>query len=197
MTPGNQLEAARISPDQAMQLLSSTWLASRLARMTDRSGRPTIPNDMAMADRQRREVREAEHALRSSLTERPTKQAVSVEIARVIASFPMANGAPEATTKLRMDGFLTAVSDIPAWALRRAVDDVLRGVAPGIDARFAPNPPQLANLAREHMKPVMKAANQLRMLLRAEVEAPPVDDATRARMAQRMDELRNSLKRAG
>lgn len=85
---------------------------------------------------------------------------------------------------------------MPDWALRRAVDDVLRGAA-GIDTRWAPNPAQLGEITQRHVARVRKAAWQVESLMNAEVEAPEPTADERARVAQRMEAWRAELKRAG
>lgn len=139
-----------------------------------------------------------EHAarcLRSSLAERPTVEEVAGEVFRLLAPFPLRAGEAEVTLEFRAEAYIEALRDIPLWAITAARSAVMRGEA-GIDPKFAPTPPQAAAIARDQMRESRKALHDMDRVVRAKV-VPEIDPGTRARMAQRMDELRNSLKRAG
>lgn len=130
--------------------------------------------------------------MNSSLRPPDDDDEASVELYRMLAAFPAREGQAEVSVALRVEAYFTAVGELPAWALRKAVDDVLRGVA-GFDERFAPTPPQLAKLARQHMSEAMTRRHKLRLLLDAKVDAPlPSAEQREKRLAQ-FEELRRSL----
>lgn len=133
-------------------------------------------------------------SLTSSLSRRDDEQTVAVELYRLMASFPQRDGQAEASTEMRVDGYFTAIGDLPAWAIRKAVDDVLRGVS-GLDKRWAPTPPQLAELVRKRMEEPARAELTLRRLLDAKVELPEPTEEERERRAKQVEKLVGSLKR--
>lgn len=72
-----------------------------------------------------------------------------------------------------MQAFRIALDDLPAWAVEQAVKAWLRGEVEGrSNVAFLPAPPQLRDLAKRAMAPVLAERRQLRTLLRAEVVEP-------------------------
>jgi len=180
---------------QALTVWAAPWLASCSASVNGDTVRPTVPASKALTTDQIQQVKQAAGYLRLSLAERPTLEEVAGEVFRLLAPFPLRNGEAEVTLEFRAEAYIEALKDIPLWAIAQARSKVMRGEA-GIDPKFAPTPPQAAEIARDQMRESRKALHDLERVARAEV-VPEIDPATRARMAQRMDELRLSLKRAG
>lgn len=116
------------------------------------------------------------------------------ELFRLLAAFPQRAGEASVSIDLRVDGYMTAVSDMPAWALRKAVDDVLGGRVADLDQRFAPTPPQLARLVRLKLEPVSKFELHLRRLLTAKNDPPPLSEDERKRREEQVAELIGNLR---
>lgn len=100
-------------------------------------------------------------SLKASLNAQPDRREQAVELARMLTAFPARQGEADASIKLRTEAYYGAVSRTPLWALRAVVNDVISGRVADIDQRFAPTPPQLANIVRRKMLPVRERLDAL------------------------------------
>lgn len=94
---------------------------------------------------------------------------------------------------MRSDAYLEALENIPAWAVERAVGRFIRGEA-GVDARFAPTPPQVAQESRRAMEPAREDLMKLERL-RTAVADREASAEERERVADGFDRLLESLGR--
>lgn len=128
------------------------------------------------------------------------RPAIGVELARLLAAFPMAQ--PGASADLRVDAYAEALAGLPSWALREARWRIVRGEATvtvgdetrPLDMRFAPTPPQLASIVRDIVKPYRDDLADLTDLVRIEPNRDP-DPAERKRVSDGFDALLDSLGR--
>lgn len=77
-------------------------------------------------------------------------------VGKLLLSFPAQDLSVAAAT-YRSEGYLTAVSEYPAWAIAKACDAWLRREHPegNENYAFAPSPPQLARLCRIATRPAL------------------------------------------
>ncbi len=76
------------------------------------------------------------------------------------------------------EAYLFAVADMPAWAVKSAIDKWYCGSVKGIDEqefKWAPSPAVLLRAARDVIEPYAEAAEKLGRLL----EAKPLDEVLR------------------
>lgn len=185
----------KLLPNQqaAVSTLSDEpWLSERLGRMHYENGKPMLPADAALSETMRQAVEDKRRSCLLSLGPPADDDAASVELYRMLTAFPARAEQAEMSVALRVEAYFTAIGQKPIWALRSAVDDVLRGEA-GVDSRFAPTPPQLAEITERHIGPVRAAAHKLSELLAAEVE-PEIDEEQRARTADWIANWRETFK---
>lgn len=112
---------------------------------------------------------------------------VAGAVSRLLACFPTAAKDQE-TAALMADGFLTALDDVPAWAVERACRAWLRGEVDGGAPRFAPTPPELRKVALQQMAPVFREKRSWERVLQAEIE-PEYSPEEREAQKRRMERL--------
>lgn len=105
----------------------------------------------------------------------------------------------EAGARARARGYITALEDLPPWAIADACRKWLRGEA-GEDQNynFAPSPPVLRKLAEESARVVDVQITQLDRLLAAKVvdDEPEFTDEHCSEMRGRLNELFGAVARA-
>lgn len=121
---------------------------------------------------------------------------VAAEVYRLFAGFPSRAGEAETSVELRAEAYMDGLEGVPLWAIRDARKRVMRGEVKG-SVTFAPSPPEFAQVARWVVAKTTSLHRTLVALLGAEIEAPEPDDAERARMADRMARLQQSLRQVG
>ncbi|BBF92667.1 hypothetical protein BLTE_13520 [Blastochloris tepida] len=89
-------------------------------------------------------------------------------------------------------GYVSAVEDLPAWAVEAACRRFIRGEAPGHNKAFRPSSAELAHLARQQVIPVRAEQITIRRILSAEV-VRDVPKADRERVAMRLSELSRGI----
>lgn len=88
----------------------------------------------------------------------------------------------------RIKTYLEALSDRPAWAIKRAAKRWLKGDVEGVDRKaldFPPSAARLRDLATECMRPVNLELAALQKLTRAKV-VKPIDPEERRRAVERL-----------
>lgn len=88
----------------------------------------------------------------------------------------------------RIKTYVEALSDRPAWAIKRAAERWIRGDVTGIERKqldFPPSPARLRELATECMRPVNLELAALQKLTRAKV-VKPIDPEERRRTIERL-----------
>lgn len=101
----------------------------------------------------------------------------------------------EAGARARANGYITALDDLPAWAIADACRKWLRGEAGEQNYNFAPTPPVLRQIAVKSASQVDYQINALERLLSAEVVADPEEFSEEhcADMRDRMQDVFKSM----
>lgn len=108
-------------------------------------------------------------------------------LAVLFTSYPAA-AVSDDTAKTRIKTYVEALSDRPAWAIKRAAERWLKGDVSGVDRKaldFPPSTARLRELATECMRPVNLELTALQKLTRAKV-VKPINEAERKRTVERM-----------
>lgn len=188
----NQLQPRRDNPAPPPPVnspFSTEWLKRLNAGVGSEAGKPKLMHGVEVTAAQARQIAEAISRITASLRAAPADlPAKGVIVARLLSAFP-ASG----EQGMRSDAYLEALENVPAWAVERAVGRFIRGEG-GVDTRFAPTPPQVAQEARAAMQPARDDLVKLDRLQRAvsEREAPPEE---RARVAAGFDDLLATFRR--
>lgn len=132
---------------------SEPWLINLRRAMGRRGTTPILMTGFAIS----RAEHEAIRNQRSTLARRTTsgandRPAIGVELAKLIAAFPTQD--PGMTASLRIEAYSDALHDAPAWAVHEARLRIVRGAVEGLDKRFAPTPPQLAEIVAGILRPL-------------------------------------------
>ncbi len=168
---GNETALEASANGQANRLADMTlslpqWLTVSLSEMG--SGAPiSVPAECAPSEMQRAYIAGLITDLEGSLTPASERE-IAAEFTKLILAFP-AQSVSQDVAAIRAEAYFTALSDLPAWALREACRKWLRGEADG-NLAFAPSPPQLRRLADEALIPVRAQMVRLRKLLHARGE---------------------------
>lgn len=135
---------------------SARWLNALRNGLGEIEGKPRLmvgvqpaPEETAKIDGA---IADLKARLRSSDSDddEPTK---SVALAKVFAAFPSREQS-DTPIKLRMDAYFEALARSPGWAVTEACLRVVKGTVAGIDRRFSPTPPQLAEITRAVLSPL-------------------------------------------
>lgn len=155
------------------------WLTSRLDAMRGDWRQPTLPARAALSPPQRAECERHERALIAFVADGEARM-IGAAVATMLACFP-AQAASDEALKARAHGYLTALADLPAWAVDRGASYWMRREhAEGRENyAFAPSPPELRRLAVIAARPLRAERHAIRRLLKARVEAEPVIDPAR------------------
>lgn len=115
-------------------------------------------------------------------------------VTELLLVFPIRD-AGDVTAKAMSRAYLTALEDLPAWAVARAKISWLKGQhGEGRENyAFAPSPPQLRRLAEFHMREIRELHSQIERLLNAEVEP----DYSTEHCAHMLDRLNTEVKQIG
>lgn len=111
-------------------------------------------------------------------------------LAVLFTSYPAA-AVSDATASVRIKAYLEALSDRPAWAIKRAAERWLKGDVTDVDRKaldFPPSTARLRDLATDCMRPVNLELSALQKLTRAKV-VKPIDEAERKRTVERLKGL--------
>lgn len=69
-----------------------------------------------------------------------------------------------------LDGYALAVKDMPAWAIKSAVEQFVRGEVEGQSLTWCPRPPELRRVVRSLLQPVYREQAELAERDRARAE---------------------------
>lgn len=160
--------------------------------MTIVGGRPVLMSGTTMTAETVAQIKAEAMWLRRYLIGAPDeRKAILVELAKMMASFPMQEQGAGAAGA-RADAYLEALGNSPAWAVREARLRVLRGET-DLDQRYAPTPPQLASEVRRILEPFRDDLADLEKLqIAAPIGAGDYEPSPeeRARVKQTWDTLR-------
>lgn len=134
----------------------------------------------------RREIAARIEVLAASLDQRAIDRTASA-VAELLIVFDIKDRDP-AAAKARAKGFMTALDDLPSWAVEGACRAWLRGEVDGGASRYAPAPPELRKAAIQQMTPVLRQRRMLQRVLDAEV-LPEYTAEERAAQQDRMARL--------
>jgi hypothetical protein len=96
-----------------------------------------------------------------------------------------------------MDIWMMAVEPYPAWAVKRAVANFVRGhTTVANNGAFAPKPPQLAQECEAVLAPFRKNLRRIDSVLDANVDAHVPTEDEKARVAARVDETLAMLRQS-
>jgi hypothetical protein len=134
---------------------------------------PTLPANLILNDAERglivRHIGELEACSRpTSADDQNTEEGMLVIVTRMMLVLPAARQ-NEASAEARGEAYMTALDDLPEWAVIAAVRRWYRGDAGDKhDYRWCPAPAELCELSRLKLWRVQQRARQLRELLSAE-----------------------------
>lgn len=155
------------------------------------NGEPTCHRELTPEERA--DVERRRDSIRQLLTPATEDEALTL-VMQLLLAFP-AQELSETGAKYRANGYITALSDCPAWAIRDGCKSWLkRRFSEATDNyAFAPSPPQLERLCRLSMREAREHERRLEMILKAKPHA-----ATETRKEVIADRLRRleELKRA-
>jgi hypothetical protein len=93
---------------------------------------------------------------------------------------------------MRIEAYFDALGAAPAWAVREARLQIIRGDT-DLDRRFAPTPPQLADIVKTILRPFRDDLALLESLGEIEPNVEPRPEE-RVRVGEGMDELKTELR---
>lgn len=115
----------------------------------------------------------------------------AVELAKLTTAFPT-QGQDATSSELRIEGYFEALSGLPAWAVADARGRIIRGETM-LDARFAPTPPQLADIVRKIVQPLERDLRDLADIARADIEFKEPTNAEHQRVKDGFEKLKFDL----
>lgn len=168
---------------------SAPWLADlRRSLRTDDRGKPTLP--ASLRPDQRRTILALGSILGRMLSaDTEDLPLIGVEIAKLLAAFPVQATGSDVSADLRVDAYAEAIGAAPAWAVQRARLRVVRGEVEGLDPRWCPTPPQFALLVRAELETPKRELADLRAIAMAQPADEPVPPEVRERRAAELQAL--------
>lgn len=94
------------------------------------------------------------------------REAIAVELAKLIAAFPSQD--PGVSADLRIAAYFEALEGFPVAAVCAAREKINRGLVADLNKAFAPTPAQFADVVRKIVSPANPFRTQLGDQLRAE-----------------------------
>ena len=110
-------------------------------------------------------------------------------VANLLLAFPITNGTSEAG-RARAEAYLSALDDIPPWAIAQAIKRWHRGeCGHGYDYRWAPAPAELRELSMERLRPVKEIIAHFEAVLGAlsierAMDPAPIDPVVESESGQ-------------
>jgi len=110
-------------------------------------------------------------------------------VANLLLAFPITNGTSEAG-RARAEAYLSALDDIPPWAITQAIKRWHRGeCGHGYDYRWAPAPAELRELSMERLRPVKEIIAHFEAVLGAlsierAMDPAPIDPVVESESGQ-------------
>lgn len=156
------------------------------------AGRPVLMSGFTITPDQRRRLETWQTTLKSRLACGATDtRDKAVELAKLTTAFPT-QGQDATSSDLRMEAYFEALSGLPAWAVREARARIIRGETM-LDTRFAPTPPQFADLVRLVVKPIKRDLRELVDIARADIEFKEPSKPEHERVITGFEKLKFSL----
>lgn len=124
------------------------------------------------------------------------RSSIGIELAKLVSAFPTQDQS-DASASLRVEAYFDALGSAPVWAVREARLKIIRGDAldengKALDKRFAPTPPQFAELVRLELRPFRGDLEDLVALAAVEPYFEPTA-TERGFISQGFDDLRASF----
>lgn len=116
---------------------------------------------------------------------------IGAELARLMAAFP-AQAQSDAPASLRVEAYLDAIGNAPAWAVKEARLRFVRGEVRDVNLNFAPTPPVFAGIVRDVLTPFRKDLADLEALVRIGVTSEPSPEE-RQRVSEGFDRLKAEM----
>lgn len=100
--------------------------------------------------------------------------------------------------QITIAAYTKLLSDLPAWAVEQACDDVRRGAVVGLNPDFPPAAPRIHQLADEKLVEARLERDKLLLLLTTKVEeqAPPPTPEQRERVAAKLQDFHEKIAQA-
>ena len=168
-------------PDRALWL--PAWLQRCVSALPAGCLNPTIPAELALNQQQRRAVLVRVNELEEAETACDVDHTVAA-VLEMLEAFPSAN-LSDAQARNKMKGYMTALEDVPTWAVVEACRRWLRARAGDQKYDYAPSPPRLRKIADEVLFAFRAQLHFLQQLLKAK----PVSEVKQdPEMRQRINE---------
>jgi len=130
-------------------------------------------------------------AIGRSDTSEPNQKARLATIASMLMAYPVAGGGSEAAGKARAEAYLSALDDVPPWAVAEAVKRWHKGQFSGEhNYRFAPAPAELREGCMAVLQPALQTIAHLEDVLNACTLEDAMDPAPLEKPAVPMPTLR-------
>lgn len=188
-------EAARLSAittaDPVGSMLSlPEWLGSLINAVSRNpegmpvwSRQPEIPTSLMPSGGQRTAIESRCLQLERMAVAGPEKRALQA-VAKLVG-FYATTGLSEQQAAVKAEVYLSAVNDLPAWAVEEAVTRWFRGQCGVRNYEFAPSPAVLREIADDIAKIAAGQLVVLRRILNAKALPSPIADEDRAAMAEK------------
>lgn len=172
---------------------ASASLARLRGSLGSENGKPILMRGIRPTEQDREMISKWIKALMGRLQCAPDDaKAKAVHLDALLTAFPSQAG-DQTSVDGRMAAYLSALKDIPSWAVAEACRRVLAG-GTQFGRPWAPGPVELADLARVVLKPHQEDLASLREI-GAAIERREPGAEERARVAQGFDDLRAELGR--
>lgn len=194
MLPAKFEPVPRLDPEHPLPALSlPAWLQRCASAMTADSLSPTIPTELQLSDEQRAAV-----ALRvDDLSEAELAYDVDHTSAVVVELLEGFGGArlSDDQARLKAKAYITALEEVPTWAVVEAARRWLQAKAGPQSYDFAPSPPRLRQIS-DHVLAELRAQRvTLTRLLKAKPErSVERDPAVRQAVTRQFGELLHHLR---
>jgi hypothetical protein len=182
MLPMNFEPIAKLDPEQPLRTLSPpAWLRCCVNALTADFSNPTIPDELALSEEQRRQVEVRVHELGEAEIACDVDHTMAV-VVELLEAFPAAK-LSENQARRKAKGYMTALENVPTWAVAEAGRRWLQARAGPQNYDFAPTPPRLREVADEVLIIVRAQRHDLQRLLKAQpISEEKQDPETRRRI---------------
>ncbi len=171
---------------------SEDWLISLRRGMGTQNGSPILMTGFRISESQSKVIRHRRLTLSRGLTAVPDERPlIAAELARLVSAFPSQETGLAVAGALNADAYLEALGDMPAWAVRRARENVMSGRTP-YGRPFGPTAVEFADLVRAVMEPYRRDFADL-VALAAVVDHEPTMEE-KASVSKGFDDLRGELR---
>lgn len=119
----------------------------------------------------------------------------SVDLTRIERAVAAALTGYGRADQITVAAYTKLLSDLPAWAVEQACDDIRRGAVVGLNPDFPPAAPRIHQLADEKLVNARLERDKLLLLLTAKVEeqAPPPSPEQRERVAAKLQDFHEKV----